>query len=68
VEAGNSVDLILEILERAALRLTENAPLNLHKPKGHFDTNTTLARVEIEVIVSLDQSDGDSSDEDSSDD
>jgi hypothetical protein len=47
------VDLVLDILERAALRLTEDAPLHLHEPKGHFDMNTTLARVEIEVIVSL---------------
>jgi hypothetical protein len=47
LEAGNSVDLVLDILERAALRLTEDAPLHLHEPKGHFDMNTTLARVEI---------------------
>jgi hypothetical protein len=56
LEAGNSVDLVLEILERAALRLAEDSPLHLHEPKGHFDPNTTLASVEIEIVVSLLQS------------
>ena len=50
------MDLVLEIVEGTALRLAENSPLHLHESKGHFDTNTALASVEIEIIVSFVQS------------
>jgi hypothetical protein len=35
------------------LKLADDAPLHLHEPKGHFDTNMTLACVVIEIIISL---------------
>jgi hypothetical protein len=40
-------------VNRAALKLADDAPLHLHEPKGHFDTNMTLACVVIEIIISL---------------